>query len=98
MNDAISEARDDPNNELVQDFEALRPFLFAIAYRMLSSAVDAEDVVQDAYLRYQAAEPHSIRSMKAYLTTVVTRLSMTISSRHATSARAMSAPGCPNRC
>ena len=76
MNDAISGTRDGTNVELGQDFETLRPLLFAIAYRMLGSAVDAEDVVQETYLRYQAADPHSIRSMKAYLTTVVTRLSI----------------------
>jgi RNA polymerase sigma-70 factor (ECF subfamily) len=55
------------------DFEAHRPLLFAIAYRMLGSAMEAEDIVQEAYLRYRAAsEPP--RAPKAYLTTVVTRL------------------------
>jgi DNA-directed RNA polymerase specialized sigma24 family protein len=55
-------------------FEAYRPLLFAIAYRMLGSAMEAEDVVQDAYLRYQATPPDTIRSEKAFLSTVVTRL------------------------
>ena len=76
MNDAINGASDEASDEIGQDFEALRPLLFAIAYRMLGSAGDAEDVVQEAYLRYQAADPHSIRSTKAFLTTVVTRLSI----------------------
>jgi RNA polymerase sigma-70 factor (ECF subfamily) len=56
-------------------FTRLRPLLFSIAYRMLSTVSDAEDVVQDAFLRYQqqvnrAAE---IDSPKAYLSAVVTR-------------------------
>ena len=55
-------------------FEALRPYLFAIAYRMLGSASEAEDVVQDSYLRFTRAAPEAIRSPKAYLAAVVTRL------------------------
>jgi RNA polymerase sigma-70 factor (ECF subfamily) len=59
---------------MAEAFEAHRPLLFAIAYRMLGSAMEAEDVVQDAYLRYQATPPETIRSDKAFLSTVVTRL------------------------
>jgi RNA polymerase sigma-70 factor (ECF subfamily) len=55
-------------------FETYRPMLFAIAYRMLGSAMEAEDIVQDAYLRYQSVPPESIQSPKAFLGTVVTRL------------------------
>lgn len=54
-------------------FEELRPYLFSIAYRMLGSATEAEDVVQDAWLRAQAA-PDDVRSPKAWLSTVATRL------------------------
>src|ERR1700687_2595836 len=54
-------------------FEALRPWLFQVAYRMLGTASDAEDVVQDAWLRYSAAASSGIDSPKAYLTTIVTR-------------------------
>ncbi len=57
-----------------QAFEELRPYLFGIAYRMLGSAADAEDVVQDAYLRLARLAPPDIRSPKAYLSAVVTRL------------------------
>jgi RNA polymerase sigma-70 factor (ECF subfamily) len=54
--------------------ETYRPMLFAIVYRMLGSAMEAEDIVQDAYLRYQAVAPESIESPKAFLSTIVTRL------------------------
>jgi RNA polymerase sigma-70 factor (ECF subfamily) len=55
-------------------FQASRPRLFGVAYRMLGSASDAEDVLQDAWLRYAAAQPADLRSPTAYLTTIVTRL------------------------
>jgi RNA polymerase sigma-70 factor (ECF subfamily) len=56
----------------------LRPLLFSIAYRMLASVSEAEDIVQDAFLRYQRAlaEGAEIESPKAYLSTVVTRLAI----------------------
>jgi len=50
--------------------------LFAIAYRMLGSVMDAEDLVQDAYLRWQEAAEADVRSPRAYLTTIVTRLAI----------------------
>jgi RNA polymerase sigma-70 factor (ECF subfamily) len=55
--------------------EELRPYLFAIAYRMLGSVADAEDVVQEAFLRYHAAEVEP-ESPKAYLATITTRLAI----------------------
>jgi RNA polymerase sigma-70 factor (TIGR02957 family) len=58
----------------IELFQAQRPRLFAVAYRMLGSASDAEDVVQDAWLRYANARHGDLRSPSAYLTTIVTRL------------------------
>jgi len=55
-------------------FTADRPLLFSIAYRMLGSASDAEDVLQDAWLRYSRVDQSTIRSPKALATTIVTRL------------------------
>jgi len=57
----------------IQQFEEQRPLLMGIAYRMLGSASEAEDVVQDAYLRAVAA-PDEVRAPRAFLSTVVTRL------------------------
>jgi RNA polymerase sigma-70 factor, ECF subfamily len=58
--------------------ETLRPLLFSIAYRMLGSASDAEDVVQEAFVRYQRALADGTRvdSNRAYLSAVVTRLAI----------------------
>ena len=55
-------------------FEAHRSRLFSIAYRMLGSVSEAEDVVQDAWLRARQDEQADVRSARAYLTTIVTRL------------------------
>ena len=59
-----------------EEFERHRSHLFAVAYRMLGSASEAEDVVQDAWLRSSAAEATDVRSPRAYLMTVVTRLAL----------------------
>ncbi len=55
-------------------FALHRTYLFALAYRMLGSAADAEDVLQDTYLRYAAAPRDNLRVPRAYLTTITTRL------------------------
>jgi RNA polymerase sigma-70 factor (ECF subfamily) len=55
-------------------FESYRSLMFSIAYRMLGSAMEAEDIVQEAYLRYQRMPPQDIDSPKAFLSAVVTRL------------------------
>ncbi len=57
-------------------FESAKPLLFSIAYRMLGSVMDAEDLLQEAYLRWQGAPDHDVRAPQAYLTTIVTRLAI----------------------
>jgi RNA polymerase sigma-70 factor (ECF subfamily) len=64
-----------PANREIQ-FQELRPILFGLAYRMLGIRADAEDVVQDAYLRWRTASPDEVRLPKSYLTTVVARLAL----------------------
>ena len=59
-----------------EEFEHYRVLLFSIAYRMTGSASDAEDLVQETYLRYQASASQEIVSLKAYLSTIITRLAL----------------------
>jgi RNA polymerase sigma-70 factor (ECF subfamily) len=58
----------------VEVFDQNKPLLFSIAYRMTGSVMEAEDAVQEAYLRWQQASEDEVRSPSAYLSTVVTRL------------------------
>lgn len=57
-------------------FTALRPRLFSIAYRMLGTRADAEDLLQDAWLRWHASDASSVQSAEAWLVTIVTRLAI----------------------
>jgi len=59
-----------------EEFEALRPRLFGIAYRMTGSVGDAEDACQDAWLRWQRVDPDAVDNAEAYLVRVVTRLAL----------------------
>ena len=58
------------------EFEALRPLLFTVAYEMLEVAADAEDVVQEAWLRWSRVDPATVRDPRAYLVRIVIRLSL----------------------
>jgi RNA polymerase sigma-70 factor (ECF subfamily) len=60
----------------LEQFEAQRARLQSIAYGMLGSVSEAEDVVQDAFLRWDAADRERVRSPEAFLTTVTTRLAL----------------------
>ena len=60
-----------------EEFEELRPLLFAIAYRLLGSVAEAEDAVQETWLRYEAS-PAEPKSTKAFLSAVVTRVSIDV--------------------
>lgn len=55
-------------------FEAQRTYLFAVAYRLLGSVADAEDIVQEAYLRWRQAHDGQVRSVRAFLAAIVVRL------------------------
>ena len=59
-----------------QPFESYRPLLLGLAYRLLGSMWDAEDVVQEAYVRWSATDRAEIREPRAFLVTVVSRLAL----------------------
>ncbi|GCD34731.1 RNA polymerase sigma24 factor [Streptomyces chrestomyceticus JCM 4735] len=84
--------------EAAAEFESHRPRLFSLAYRMLGSASEAEDVVQDTYLRWSAADRSAVRTPAAWLTKVMTNLCV----NRLTSARARRelyvGPWLPSRC
>ncbi|MGZ4525991.1 MAG: sigma-70 family RNA polymerase sigma factor [Mycobacterium sp.] len=61
----------------VSEFESLRPHLMAVAYRLTGTVADAEDIVQDAWLRWDSADTRdTIADLRAWLTTVVSRLGL----------------------
>ncbi|MGH8823141.1 MAG: sigma-70 family RNA polymerase sigma factor, partial [Jiangellaceae bacterium] len=62
-------------SDLAAHHDQLRPLMFSIAYRMLGQASEAEDIVQDAWLRMQTDDT-VVRSPEAYATTVTTRLAI----------------------
>ena len=69
----------DELEEAVAVFDAVRPRLMGIAYRMLGSHTEAEDLVQEVWLRWQAADRSAVQSPVAYLSTAVTRLAINAS-------------------
>jgi RNA polymerase sigma factor (sigma-70 family) len=62
----------------LSSFLRARPRLFGIAYRMLGSAAEAEDLVQDVWLRWQTADRSVVRDAAAFLTTTTTRLAINV--------------------
>ena len=61
---------------VADDFAQLRPRLFGVAYRMLGSIADAEDIVQDVWVKWQAYDRASVRDATAFLITMTTRLAI----------------------
>ncbi|GAB3143643.1 sigma-70 family RNA polymerase sigma factor [Micromonospora sonneratiae] len=64
--------------DLTSEFEQHRPYLMAVAYRMLGSRTEAEDAVQEAWLRYEAADRTGIEELRAWLTTVTGRICLDV--------------------
>ena len=62
-----------PDEAVAREFEELRPQLVGAAYRVLGSMADAEDAVQETWLRWAAADRTEVRDARAYLLTVATR-------------------------
>ena len=83
-------------DQLAADFAKLRPYLLRVAYSHLGSLGEAEDIVQEAWIRLERTDRAEIRNPRAWLTTVVSRLALDA----LTSARgvsATSARGSPSR-
>lgn len=59
-------------------FMSVRPRLFGVAYRMLGSAAEAEDIVQDVWIRWQTADRSLVRDAAAFLVTTATRLAINV--------------------
>jgi RNA polymerase sigma-70 factor (ECF subfamily) len=62
----------------VASFQAVRPRLFGIAFRTLESAADAEDVVQDTWIRWQGTDRNTVRDAAAFLATTAKRLALNV--------------------
>lgn len=75
-------------------FREHRRELFGIAYRMLGSVADAEDILQDAWLKWSAVDASDVDQPRAYLARTVTNLCSTSSSLRRRDGRPTSAPGC----
>jgi RNA polymerase sigma-70 factor, ECF subfamily len=73
---ATSHSTDAKGGNALTTFNQYRGLLFSIAYRMLGTVADAEDVLQEAYIRWHQASDDDIRSPKGFLITVVSRLSI----------------------
>jgi RNA polymerase sigma-70 factor (ECF subfamily) len=79
----IMRLADAPERAAVSDtdaasFQTVRPRLFGIAYRVLGSATEADDVVQDAWIRWQGTDRGKIRDPAAFLATMTARLALTV--------------------
>ena len=78
-------------------FEHVRGRLFGIAYRMLGSRAEAEDVVQEAYVRWHQADREAIRAPEGWLVTTATRLAIDRLRELKTERDAYTAPGFRSR-
>jgi len=73
-----AERKTSTNDEGLVAFVSVRPRLFGIAYRMLGNTAEAEDVVQDVWIRWQAADRGVVRNAAAFLATTATRLAINV--------------------
>ncbi|MFF8679312.1 RNA polymerase sigma-70 factor [Streptomyces sp. NPDC015237] len=71
-------AHPDPLGRATEEFLCLRPRLFGVAYRILGSAAEAEDVVQETWVRWQNADRDAVHEPGAFLTTVAARLAINL--------------------
>ncbi|MBB1245344.1 RNA polymerase sigma-70 factor [Streptomyces durbertensis] len=69
----MTDHRDSDPDPATETFVAHRNLLFTVAYEMLGSAADAEDVLQETWLRWAAVDPEQVRNQRAYLVRITTR-------------------------
>jgi RNA polymerase sigma-70 factor (ECF subfamily) len=73
-NDLAASENDGPAADRLAAFQKYRGLLFSIAYRMLGSVADAEDMLQETFIRWQQAAGGDIQSPRAFLVTIISRL------------------------
>jgi RNA polymerase sigma factor (sigma-70 family) len=81
----------------VADFESVRSRLFGIAYRVLGRSADAEDVVQDVWIRWQGADQARVRDRVAFLATVTTRAALNAATTACARREVSAGVGLPDR-
>jgi RNA polymerase sigma factor (sigma-70 family) len=74
----VGERAASPYDDGLSTFIGVRPRLFGVVYRMLRSAAEAEDVVQDVWVRWQTADHSQVRDAEAFLVTTATRLAINV--------------------
>src|SRR3954469_24708068 len=84
-----------PLDHALSAFFGVRPRLFGIAYRMLGSAADAEDVVQSAWLRWQTTDRTTVVDAPAFLTTMTARLAINLAASARSRREAYAGPWLP---
>ena len=87
----------DDHDWLAERFEAHRTHLRAVAYRILGSPADAEDAVQEAWLRLSRSDSSQVENLGGWLTTVVARVSLNMLQSRKTRREDPLAPICPRR-
>ena len=93
----MTSERNSEHEWLAERFEEHRPRMRAVAYRMLGSLNEADDVVQETWLRLSRQEPSSIENLGGWLTTVVARVCLNVLRHEVHAARSRSASACPTR-
>ena len=98
----MSESSEQPADAAVdaatEAFLAHRNLLFTVAYQMLGSAADAEDVLQETWLRWAGVDLGTVRDHRAYLVRITTRQALKRLRTLARRRESYVGPGCPNRC